>query len=152
MKKKKKEQWFESPGRLLFRLDICDSVYSKDDPAMPGAENAGFVLSVKEEESGIMITHDMLHQHALFSKTFPTNVKDVLSPEVIAANVASSLWSKSFPSPVPVFLFFFKEKVPGTLLLPLEKKITFFPEARCYCFSKIYEKNVSFSSQSKQTT
>lgn len=71
-----------------------------------------------------MITHDMLHQQALFSKTLPTKMKDVLSSEVISVNVTKIYGLNRHLS--CAFFFFFKEKVPSTPLLSLEKVAFFF--------------------------
>lgn len=79
----------------------------------------------------------MLHQHALFSKAFPTKMKDVLSPEVIAVN-ATEAYGLTHHLSCDIY-FFFEENVSSTLLLSLENNMAFF-EPRYYSFSKICEK------------
>ena len=55
-------------------------------PAMLG-KTSGFAALVKKEASQVNVTHCFLHRYALASKTFPKNLRQVLSDSVKIVNL-----------------------------------------------------------------
>ena len=70
------------------------SVCTDGAPVMLG-KNSGFTTLVKQKFPDAIVTHCMLHRHALASKTLPANLKSVMDAVISAVNFIRSHALKS---------------------------------------------------------
>ena len=66
-------------------LQMCGSICTDGAPAMLG-NRSGFAALMKKEVPNIIVTHCILHRHALVSKCLPAELKNVMSIVVRSVN------------------------------------------------------------------